>query len=696
MDFEQHELYPPKRVPAELDLERESKFSLSPSESPGTASSSQPLIGNEKGDASSSDTPHTPPLGYRLSRYYVRTIIGIVTPLLVGSYYLAIYKLFLKRKPDAVKYGTEDEIMIFYSWFLIGVFGLGLSKYGLSGVEVAMLQEPDWQASNTMVLMMHSGATWSSPAGWLAFLGRFIVGKERLTERLWHILATISFLGTIALPLSGMSIELANGWVGVPTPPVVSGRTWAKFHTRETDQTYDRAYNSLLLTTPVTVPGIGIIYTPPYVDRKKFKSFAALPNSLVDSGIPELFLAPQATFPINGEVWGVRLSYNCSIVKSVSELTMLNRSYLWEEMVTNQTAHGFQGEPDNKSRNIWGSMLIGSSIRSNRENYNSYDGLEPNSFDEKDLEKSDLLELVLWQIRRPAVYEGDEIIQFDEAVDPTIAGMIQPFTLAANGTVLVDPATIPLAKYPDGMAVQIPGPIGVRCRCVSALGTAELDADKSTFTKFQQSPSPPWNESMVEATTPRFGFNVRKMLSRHYIDFFPASRSAPPIALSNSLMYTKFIQPNDLLEAAMRAHAMDALQLMYDGIYSTEPEYSFTNENLTSSIPGKIIELGSFNPLIPGALFAIWAFSSAFLGCVYGFRRRWSEMLDGYSLFRFGAHLSHRIRHQPDFSTIHEFQKCSKLKELPGLVGDACPEMEVGQITLVSSQNVARKNKLYR
>ncbi|KAK2796922.1 hypothetical protein FQN50_009381 [Emmonsiellopsis sp. PD_5] len=675
MDFEQHELYPSRRVPAELDLERGSKFSLSPSESPGTASSSQPLIGGEKEDTSLPDTPRTPPLGYRLSRYYVRTIVGIVTPLLVGSYYLTIYKLFLKRKPDAVKYGKENEIMMFYSWFLIGVFGLGLSKYGLSGVEVAMLQEPHWQVSNTMVLMMHSGATWSSPAGWLGFLWRFIVGKERLTERLWHILATISFLGTIALPLSGMSIELANGWVGVPTPPLVSGRTWAKFHTRETDQTYDRAYSSLLLATPVTVPGIGIIYTPPYVDRKKFKSFAALPNSLVDSGIPELFLTPQATFPINGEVWGLRLSYNCSIVKSVSELTILNRSHLWEEM---------------------GSILIGSSIRANRQNYRTYDGLEPNSFDEKDLEKADLLELILWQIRKPAVYEGDEIVEFDEAVDPTIDGMFQPFTLAADGTVLVDPATLPLLRPLGMIAAQIPGPIGVRCRCVSALGTAELDADKSTFTKFQQSPSPPWNESMVEATTPRFGFNVRKMLSRRYVDFFPASRSAPPTALSNSLMYTKFIQPNDLLEAAMRAHAMDALQLMYDGIYSTEPEYSYINENLTSSIPGKIIELGSFNPLIPGALFAIWAFSSAFLGCVYGFRRRWSEMLDGYSLFRFGAHLSHRIRHQPDFSTIHEFQKCSKLKELPGLVGDACPEMEVGQITLVSSQNVARKNKLYR
>jgi hypothetical protein len=48
---------------------------------------------------------------------------------------------------------------------------------------------------------------------------------------------------------------------------------------------------------------------------------------------------------------------------------------------------------------------------------------------------------------------------------------------------------------------------------------------------------------------------------------------------------------------------MDALQLMYDGVYSFEDAYS--NPNMTSSRPGKVVEQGVVPPAVPAVLFVV-------------------------------------------------------------------------------------------
>lgn len=73
------------------------------------------------------------------------------------------------------------------------------------------------------------------------------------------------------------------------------------------------------------MPGIGIIYTNESVDRSKHSVFEKLPNTLpLNESVPELFLAPQADKPMSGKAWGLRIKYDCSIVRSTSQFTVLS------------------------------------------------------------------------------------------------------------------------------------------------------------------------------------------------------------------------------------------------------------------------------------------------------------------------------------------------------------------------------------
>ncbi|PGH14980.1 hypothetical protein AJ79_02660 [Helicocarpus griseus UAMH5409] len=704
-----------KRVPDELDLEKSKDYPfVIGGDTPSTATSSQPLIDRDKFE-SPLFTPDGPPRGgYKLTRFYIRTVVGILAPLIVTGFWLAIYIKLLTRKTNVVKYGSDKEILIYYAWFVLAVFGVGLSKYGLAGVEVSMLQHPFWQAKNTMVLLMHSGASWGGPDGWSRFLARILTGKHTATHRLWHLLATISLIGSIAIPLSGTCLELADGYVKSSKHPLVSGRTWENFNARDTGQMLKRGDSAWNVGSPITVPGLGIIYTPPYVNRNSLDHFTKLPNSLpLRERNPDFFLTPQSTVPIGGKGWGLRLGYNCFAVKSASEFTVLARKPLVPPpepgtLAAVGTAPGPPGRnitilslspTDGRlSINIRGYARIGINLN----NANLYDGSEPSSFDEKDLEHANVLEYALWQIRWQQAYEGmAKDPSFDDNIEPSMTDMYQPFSLDPNGTVVTDESFFgydekeTLGSIPSHAAMSIANPIGVRCRQISVLGTAELEAQTSTFTNFKQTPSPPFNASEVESPASRFGVTAASILAAEYYTLFTATKLAPPEVLSNSVDYKRFIDPETLVEAVMRAYAMDALQLMYDGIYSNETRASYIAQNLTSSGPGKVLERGQYNPGTAAALFTIWALSSAALGIVYGFRRRWSETLDGYTLFRFGADLAHEVRYHPEFSSTNGFEDCEKLRQLPGLIGDSQPHMPVGHISLVGKHNVAKKDKLY-
>ncbi|RFU30890.1 hypothetical protein B7463_g5464, partial [Scytalidium lignicola] len=636
------------------------------------------------------------------SRFLKRTLVLIFAPLAVTAYYLWIWLYFLKRDSEGpVKYGINNQIWIFYSWFLIGVFGLDWSKHGLIGVEAAMLQTYFWQVPSAAALLMHSESSWSGPGGWIECLTmRLVRRKKGLTHRLWYLLAFLSLLPFVALPLSGLCLELSDGYVPASDSPMVVGHTWEDFNRRQSAY-YSAALSGWKIGSPATVPGIGIIYTPGYLNRENYSSLAHIPNTLpLDEGIPEIFLTPQAKNPISGRAWGFHAGYNCSIVKDSSEFTILNKKssstvynlgYTDQEWGSLITSSGERISIFNSSiiadgNNLWGYAEVGVRNTATVSNPSTnqpipyYDGTEPGFSESDDPSKADILEYALWQVRLPGSY-GEQA--FNSTLDPIIKGMGQPFIQTANGS-YVRNNTFFKVQSNDGYnssAIEIFGdpsrlysivslapPIGVRCQIISVLGTAELNPVQSTFHSFERTPSPPFDQSVEKSQTPRFGVITRATILGRYLEIFTSSNSPAPMTVSNSYFYQNYIQPQTLQKSIMLAHAMDALQLMYDGTYGFEG--AWLNTNLTSSKPGKLLTTGVVLPAIPAVLFMIWAVCCALLGVFFGFRRRWSDCLDGYSFFRLGVDSADDVKEKPGTLRAKEFYENEALFSLQALVRD--------------------------
>jgi hypothetical protein len=118
--------------------------------------------------------------------------------------------------------------------------------------------------------------------------------------------------------------------------------------------------------------------------------------------------------------------------------------------------------------------------------------------------------------------------------------------------------------------------------------------------------------------------------------------------------------------------------------------------NLTSVPFTLIISPGDVPPHPVLALLAIWAVCCSGLGVIYGPRRRWSETLDGFSMFRFGADSAHLNKTGNIGGSTRHFAECPGLMDLPGLVGDSRPDREVGHITLIDqSRGSASRKKKY-
>ncbi|KAF2106598.1 hypothetical protein BDV96DRAFT_675056 [Lophiotrema nucula] len=559
------------------------------------------------------ELPNTNPTSQPVTaRFLKHEIVLILVPLTITVYFIFTWQRYLTRdKDEPLKYGSESEIWINYSWFLIPVFGLGLAKYGIVGVEAAMIQSPNWQLPNTAAYLMHSDSSWNSPEEW---------GK---------ILVRCLFPFT-AFTLVGLSYELSDGFVHSPGAPMVIGHAWDNYHDRQDFES--AAAKAWEIGTHVQIPGIGVIYTPEYLQRRQYRAFDHLPNSVpLDGGNPEIFVAPQAQTPVAGNAWGLHAGYNCSVLADASELTILSPNSVSifdtfsSPMSTNLRAYVEMGLSSSNATTL-------------------YDGTEPSSFDTDGISKADIFEYLLWQIRLEGAY-GDDGLLFNSTLEPTVKGLGQPFKQIANGSYAAnDTFFISKGKepyhFPSGsiQVVSIASPIGVQCRVVSALGTADLNPARATFQSFKRTPPPPFNQSRVESETPRFGNIAKKTMLNRYLEIFTSINSPARVTVSNSISYRSFVQPQMLQRSIMMAYAMDALQLMYDGTYSFEG--AWVNTNLTSSSPGKVLTAGVVPPLVPAIGFGVWSFGSLLLVIFYGFRRRWSESLDGSSVFWRGVELA--------------------------------------------------------
>ncbi|KAI8712814.1 hypothetical protein NCS52_01380700 [Fusarium sp. LHS14.1] len=609
-------------------------------------------------------------------RYWFRSLVLILCPLIIVGYFVVIcYWLNREGGDGAVNFGRHGGRWVFYSWFFIGVIGLDLSRYGLLGAEAAMLERTSWEVPNLVALLQHSNNTWSSPSGWGRFFARLFLRKRRDTHRLWIILASLSIVFFVALPISGLAIEQADGYTYTSGRPTVVGRKWETFHSRDKNHYYPNAKTAWEAGAPPQVPGFGVLYTPKGIDREEYDGLAKVPNTLpLNESMPEVFLAPQAENPVADRAWGLIASYRCEIIDDVDDFVLLNPKVTpdaWKDWGSHRDSEAGYSEVTQRGRGIFdyfeaaGNILAYGQVAFGQK-WTAYNGSEVDYYKPDDLDKGDLLEYALWQYRVPPSYT--EIEDFSDDLDPIVEGFDgNPIVKASNGSWVPNTTFFgALSKTQNNMSdttglfgdrgpfnksiagyniTHFAAPIGVQCRTMSTLGYAMLDPWDSTFSSFEPMSNPLFNFNISVSRTPMLGAMAATTLYRGRCSKIFSSLNHPAaIIQSNSHAYDGYIKPMDLKRTVMRAYAMDLLQLMYDGKYGFEGGWE--HENLTATEESKVLTPGEFPILVPilMVMFGYWALGCLLLGIFYGFRRRQNETMDGYAYFRLSTDLADDVK----------------------------------------------------
>ena len=162
----------------------------------------------------------------------------------------------------------------------------------------------------------------------------------------------------------------------------------------------------------------------------------------------------------------------------------------------------------------------------------------------------------------------------------------------------------------------------------------------------------------------------------------------------------EYLQADQLRQVLLQTYSTYAIKLMYndgrDFIGLNKTRLKSHVPDITAFIADTVIEPGVMPAVVPVALFGLWALISSGLCLVYGFRRRWSAILDGHTVFRLGVGLQEAYRAKlQQYSTIGEIEECSTLHEIPGFVSGMDFNDNVGEIGLVDGKP-ARKDKLYQ
>lgn len=261
--------------------------------------------------------------------------MGSCVPIVLAVYYVLTWIIYLRtpESPNGLSFGLAGSRTVFYSWFILGVIGLDLSEYGLLGAEASMLMTTFWGAPNAWHVILHGDQSWGGLDGWIEaiktlFEKRKPTHENRKPHRLWWVLAIPSVLLFIALPLLGLSMELKTGFRKTSEAPTMTGRSWTTFNERSRQVTLTAAHSAWSLATPPRVPAFGMIFGKQTTasDDDVFRHFTSRDNELqADQGADDLFLAPQTNAPFTGNVWGMVVRYNCTVVKELDNFTILNR-----------------------------------------------------------------------------------------------------------------------------------------------------------------------------------------------------------------------------------------------------------------------------------------------------------------------------------------------------------------------------------
>lgn len=636
----------------------------------------------------------------RFQRYYFRAIVGIATPIIVTGAYVTIWAVYLRSLDEKSNFiaGPPGGSYVFYAWFIIGVLGLPLSVYGMNAVESGILMSAAAGRTVPAALVAYdkyAAGTWSGPSGWIKMLRRFRRRRRNggpnageaapgLSWRLWFCLALPNVLLFVALPISGLSLEMETGFVRRTarnsTGPGVTGFTYDNFNERVTSEAIRGANSMWKNAMDARVPGLGVIYTRP--DAEEPMPPGALPK---DDGVSGIFLTAQAQNPIDGTAWGLSLEYNCSIVDGLSDLTVLKKESERVNYTSSMYRFGmtpiFAGPKGqsirrvyiaNETRNVgnlYGVAEFGykewpdSDMTDQLLSEDSIWPLPTECYlqqnmtgDYHDIDQESVFEIVLWQhMRTPGYF--NPVPNYNESLSHNLTELYGEYYIVIEESLgRGDYIHIQREQVQNDDSASAMSAIGARCSSSASVGTARIDGVKSTFTDFVRTDTPIGSsanqrcgrrfnaKSIFESLSISLVINSYEVAGPWLGVLFSSVSGEPELYAKMDANTTleletapvvrlSYLQASQLRASMLRAYAAYAINLMYSNgqgflTFDGGDGMGLGNPNVTAFPSGTVIKPGPVPMEVVMVMFFIWTLATAVLCGMYGFRRRWSDTVD--------------------------------------------------------------------
>ena len=522
------------------------------------------------------------------------------------------------------------------------------------------------------------------------------------------------------------------------------------------DQTPDvitRAFNRWRYPVPLQLSRRSAFYVPEATASLQNKTWLrTVPNEWPNDDTSTVFLAPQSDTAVSGEAWGLQSSYNCTTITDVEQFQLLSqRSEDGSkprcpaiDFASYDGLPQYYGLPKLCDHDVYliaqragpTEMALGTISRAD---WRFMDGLMEMAvkYEEKEEDqlsdiKPVLLEVAVWQKRVELAHPCPAIErELSNNLSSIVEGMQKAYI--DNGSSAADGPPFSSSVLLDA--------IGVQCTASFMLGTATLDGLKGTYASFtREEPVPSRTATAVpiataipeiirsyipgaldlsemasylhlklltnnlttssgavgeSATNPipeiasqsSWLSNLFKSVDAYDPIAVPCDKAGNPIDPRNS-SYTqqlKVMTSTQLKNSVIRAHQSYAIEI-------SSPKGSVWYGNLTNAVPTTIIVPGKLSGVVVVILLAVWALCCIVLGITFGTRPRWADILDGFSMFRFG---SDNPGFTADSICVKNYDQCPTLLAIPGLVGDSKPGTNPGHITLVRDV-IARRDKTYQ
>lgn len=507
--------------------------------------------------------------------------------------------------------------------------------------------------------------------------------RRQQIPQLWIVLFGITNLAW-TFALSGLTMSLYSGFKAGNIAGVnVLGANPANFNFRTFVDMFNTTCQQWTADILPNLPLNAALYVPP---GSSIVPNVSTSNDFPDDASSGIFLGPQASVPVTGNLWGLYVTYNCSEVDSQEQFTILDRrinssnpAYISPTVYLTSSVDYFYSLDDGSSISVLPgldvdeqgpqspfspsfaeigmstglrSIMINSSLYTYAPLQSTWGGFGDYIPTFQGLDKQELFEMIVWQI-----LPGDNYT----VIQNTIPGLgYEPLLLQGQSA-------------SDQSNTAMPA-IGIRCVSSSVTGTADINGLAGTFTNFtREVPAQSANSSSGGALNflPRLSFGVSLMVgplnqnltaaigsealfsdelhrygnySVDYtifnkdLDWMSRLNGAANIPLSISendpyvSNYTAVMQSSDLKTVILNAYKQYAYSLMFYAVDS--PSELWVNSNVTAVVPWPLIQSGGgVPPLVVIVLIWLWAVACAALSIVYGFRKRYSATFDDFQLY---------------------------------------------------------------